>query len=79
MVQPENIDSGCSGFQLDDRSRRDHHSLAHLSKFPLGEARTHPPRLIARETAGSQTWCRWRQAKMRKVEKYPRLRPQVSG
>ena len=40
MVQAENIDSRCSSFQLDDRSRRDHHSLAHLSKLPLSETRT---------------------------------------
>jgi folate-binding Fe-S cluster repair protein YgfZ len=38
MVQAENIDSGISNFQLDNRSGRDHHSLAHLSKFPLREA-----------------------------------------
>jgi hypothetical protein len=53
MVQAENIDSGCSSFQLDDRSRCDHHSLAHLSKFPLSEpghirrASSHSPRLTA--------------------------------
>jgi light-regulated signal transduction histidine kinase (bacteriophytochrome) len=40
MVQAENIDSRCSSFQLDDRSRCDHHSLAHLSKLPLSEAGT---------------------------------------
>ena len=39
MVQAENIDSRCSSFQLDDRSRRDHHSLAHRSKFPLSGGR----------------------------------------
>ena len=38
MVQAENIDSRCSSFQLDDRSRRDHYSLAHGSKFPLSGA-----------------------------------------
>jgi hypothetical protein len=43
MVQAENIDSRCSSFQLDDRSRRDHHSLAHLSKFPLSGAGAPPP------------------------------------
>jgi hypothetical protein len=48
MVQAENIDSGCSSFQLDDRSRRDHHSLAHFSKSPLSGAGTPPTRLIAR-------------------------------
>ena len=37
MVQAENIDSRCSSFQLDDRSRRDHHCLADLSKPPLTE------------------------------------------
>jgi len=37
MVQAENIDSRCSSFQLDDCSRRDHHSLAHLSKYPLSQ------------------------------------------
>jgi hypothetical protein len=35
MVQGENVDSGISNFQLDDCSGRDHHSLAHLSKFTL--------------------------------------------
>jgi hypothetical protein len=43
MVQAENIDSGISNFQLDNRSRRDHHSLAHLSKFTLRG----PQRLVA--------------------------------
>jgi hypothetical protein len=46
MVQQEIIDSRCSSFQLDDRSRCDHHSLAHLSKFPLSGPGTPPPRLI---------------------------------
>jgi hypothetical protein len=49
MVQAENIHSRCSSFQLDDRSWRDHHSLAHRSKFPLSGARTPPPRLVFRE------------------------------
>jgi hypothetical protein len=31
MVRAENIDSRISNFQLDNRSGRDHHSLAHLS------------------------------------------------
>ena len=35
MVQAENIDSWIPNFQLDSRSGRDHHSLAHLSKFTL--------------------------------------------
>ncbi len=48
MVQADNIDSRCSSFQLDDRSRRDHHSLAHRSKFPLSGAGTPPPRLVVR-------------------------------
>jgi hypothetical protein len=38
MVQAENIDSGIPNFQLDNRFGRDHHSLAHLSKFTLSEA-----------------------------------------
>jgi len=38
MAQAENIDSGISNFQLDNRSGRDHHSLAHLSKFALSGA-----------------------------------------
>jgi hypothetical protein len=38
MVQAENIDSGIPNFQLDNRSGRDHHSLAHLSKFTLSGA-----------------------------------------
>jgi hypothetical protein len=53
MVQAENIDSRCSSFQLDDRSRCDHHSLAHLSKFPLNGAGMHPPRFISREISPS--------------------------
>jgi hypothetical protein len=40
MVQAEKIDSRCSSFQLDDRSRRDHDSFAHRSKFPLSGAGT---------------------------------------
>jgi hypothetical protein len=35
MVQAENIDSGIRNFQLDNRFGRDHHCLAHLSKFAL--------------------------------------------
>jgi hypothetical protein len=35
MVQAENNDSGISNFQLDNCSGRDHHSLAHHSKFTL--------------------------------------------
>jgi len=35
MAQSENIDSGRSNFQLDDRSRRGHHSLTRFSKFTL--------------------------------------------
>jgi hypothetical protein len=46
MVQAEIIDSRRSSFQLDDGSRCDHHSLAHLSKFTLSGAGTPPPRLI---------------------------------
>jgi hypothetical protein len=38
MVHAENIYSGISNFQLDDRSERDYHSLAHLSKFALSGA-----------------------------------------
>ena len=38
MVRAENIYSGISNFQLDDRSERDYHSLAHLSKFALSGA-----------------------------------------
>src|SRR5262249_5493299 len=44
MVQAENFDSRCSSFELDDRSRRDHHNLAHLSKLPLSETGTPTPR-----------------------------------
>jgi hypothetical protein len=43
MVQAENIDSGISNFQLDNCSGRDHHSLAHLSKFTLSGAGTPAP------------------------------------
>jgi hypothetical protein len=42
MVQAKNFDSGCSSFQLDDRSRRDHHSLGDLSKLPLSDVRFTP-------------------------------------
>jgi hypothetical protein len=38
MAQAENIDSGIPNFQLDNRSGRDHRSLAHLSKFTLSGA-----------------------------------------
>jgi len=38
MVQGENIDSGHSSFQLDDRSGRRRHSLDHLSTFKLSRA-----------------------------------------
>jgi hypothetical protein len=41
MVQADNIDSGISNSQLDNCSGRDHHSLAHLSKFKV----TGPERL----------------------------------
>jgi hypothetical protein len=48
MVHAENVDSGISNFQLDNRSGRDHHSLAHLSKFELSgvgaPARSHRAR-----------------------------------
>jgi hypothetical protein len=64
MVQAENIDSRCSSFQLDDRSRRDHHSLAHLSKLPLSGAGTPPPHLIALPTSDgglqSHATCFWK-------------------
>jgi hypothetical protein len=55
MVQAENIDSRCSSFQLDDRSRRDHHSLTHRSKFPLSGAGTPPPRLVRATAAQRKT------------------------
>jgi hypothetical protein len=38
MVHAENNDSGIPNFQLDNRFGRDHHSLAHLSKFTLSAA-----------------------------------------
>jgi hypothetical protein len=51
MVQAENINSRCSSFQLADRSRRDHHSLAHSSKFPLsGTGTVNPNENRVRET-----------------------------
>jgi hypothetical protein len=43
MVQAENIDSRISNFQLDNRPGRDHHSLAHLSKFTLSGAGARAP------------------------------------
>lgn len=52
MVHAENIDSGISNFQLDNRSGRDHHSLARLSKYTVSEAgapaRSRRPGLSAR-------------------------------
>src|SRR5271169_2730684 len=43
MVQRQNVDSGHSSFQLDDRSGRRRHSVADLSKFKLSVAPTIGP------------------------------------
>jgi hypothetical protein len=50
MVQAENNNSGLSNFQLDNCSGRDHHSLAHLSKFTLSGAGA-PAMLLAAANA----------------------------
>jgi hypothetical protein len=53
MVQGEDIDSGISNFQLDNRFGRNHHSLAHLSKFTVA-ARSG----MGGQPAGER--CHWR-------------------